>query len=325
MKPFAHYNARSIDEAVRLLKEYQGKAKLNAGGTDLLGLLKGRILPEYPKAIINIKTITGLDTIKEDKTGLKIGALARLADIVRSPAIKEKYPVLSEAARLVATPLIRNVGTIGGNLAQDVRCCYYRYPHQIGGPIICLRKGGKTCNALTGDNRYHSLFGAAHGCMAVNPSDMGIALIALNASIVTSQRTIDAQGFFTTGATESTMLDANELITEIKIPPVPEGARQHYRKFVMREPVDFAIVSVASVITLKEGVCADARIVLGAVAPAPVRARKAEEIIKGRPIEEASADEAAQSTLKAAKPLSMNAYKVEIARTLIKRAILALS
>ena len=322
MKPFAHHNVRSIDEAVRLLTEYRGKAKLNAGGTDLLGLLKGGILPDYPAAIINMKTITGLDSIKEDKTGLKIGALARLADIARSPAIKENYPLLSEAARSVATPLIRNVCTIGGNLAQDVRCCYYRYPHQIGGPVICLRKGGRTCNALTGDNRYHSIFGAVHGCVAVSPSDIGIALIALDASIVTSQRTIDAQGFFTAGAKEPTILGANEVVTEIHIPLPPEGARQHYRKFTLREPVDFAIVSVASVITLKEGVCADARIVLGAVAPAPVRARQAEEILKGRPLDAASADEAAKTALLGAKPLSRNAYKIEIAKTLVKRAIL---
>ena len=322
MKPFAHYNARSIEEAVGLLTEYKGKAKLNAGGTDLLGLLKDSILPDYPKAIINIKTITGLDYIKEDAAGLKIGALSKLADIVRSPAVKGKYPLLSEAARSVATPLIRNVATIGGNLVQDVRCWYYRYPHQIGGPVICRRKGGKTCNALAGDNRYHSIFGAAHGCVAVNPSDIGMALIALDASIKTSQRTIDAQGFFTAGATASTMLDANELVTEIQIPPPPQGARQHYRKFTLREPVDFAIVSVASVITLKEGICADARIILGAVAPAPVRAGKAEEIIKGHPIDEASADEAAEFALRDAKPLSRNAYKVEIAKALVKRAIL---
>jgi xanthine dehydrogenase YagS FAD-binding subunit len=322
MKTFAHYNARSIEEAVGLLTEYKGKAKLNAGGTDLLGLLKDSILPDYPEAIINIKTITGLDTIKADTAGLKIGALSKLADIARSPAVKEKYPLLSEAAHSVATPLIRNVATIGGNLAQDVRCWYYRYPHQIGGPVLCRRKGGKTCNALAGDNRYHSLFGAAHGCVAVNPSDIGMALIALDANIVTSQRTIAAPAFFHTGAIGSTVLAANELVTEIQIPPLPAGVRQHFRKFTLREPVDFAIVSVASVITIKSGICADARIVLGAVAPAPVRAGKAEEIIKGRPIDEANADEAATAALLDAKPLSRNAYKVEIARTLVKRAIL---
>lgn len=161
MKPFEHYNAQSIKEASELLKEYNGKAKANAGGTDLLGAMRDKCLAEYPEAVINIKTVEGLDFIKKDKAGLKIGALAKLADIAASPEVAEEYKLLAEAVCSVATPHIRNMATIGGNLAQDVRCWYYRYPHQIGGPIECLRKGGKLCNALVGDNRYHSLFGAA--------------------------------------------------------------------------------------------------------------------------------------------------------------------
>src|SRR5208283_5032949 len=161
MKSFTHYDARTIEEAVKLLKNYKGKARINAGGTDLLGALKHGSLREYPEAIINIKDVKGLDAIKQDKTGLRIGALTKLADLVSSPIVKESYPVLADAAKSVATPLVRNMCTIGGNLAQDVRCWYYRYPQQIGGPITCLRKGGHICNALMGDNRYHSLFGAA--------------------------------------------------------------------------------------------------------------------------------------------------------------------
>ena len=167
MKQFAHHHARSINEAITLMKKYKGKAKLNAGGTDLIGVLKEKSLPDYPQAIIDIKTIGGLDYIQTDKTGLRIGALAKLSDVANSPAIREKYKLLSEAARSVATPQVRNMCTIGGNLAQDVRCWYYRYPEQIGGPIVCLRKGGKICNALTGDNRYHSIFGVSG--MAVYP------------------------------------------------------------------------------------------------------------------------------------------------------------
>jgi len=122
MKSFTHHDARSIHEAIKLLTAYKGKAKLNAGGTDLLGTLKGRSLPDYPEAIINIKGIAGLDYIKEDETGLKIGALAKLSDIVNSPRVKGAYRALAEAAKSVATPLVRNMCTIGGNLAQDVRC-----------------------------------------------------------------------------------------------------------------------------------------------------------------------------------------------------------
>ncbi len=161
MKPFRHHNARSIKEATSLLTEYEGKARVNAGGTDLLGAMRDKCLAEYPEAVINIKTIEGLEYIRKDRKVLKIGALTRLADIAASPEVKEDYALLAEAAYSVASPHIRNMATIGGNLAQDVRCWYYRYPQQIGGPITCLRKGGKICSALAGDNRYHSLFGAA--------------------------------------------------------------------------------------------------------------------------------------------------------------------
>jgi NADPH-dependent glutamate synthase beta subunit-like oxidoreductase len=161
MKPFKHYNARSVREATDILKEYDGRAKVNAGGTDLLGAMRDKCLAEYPEAIVNIKSIGNLNYIKSGKKGLKIGALTKLAEIAASPEVREEYGLLADAAHSVATPNIRNMATIAGNLAQDVRCWYYRYPSQVGGPITCLRKGGKMCNALPGDNRYHSIFGAA--------------------------------------------------------------------------------------------------------------------------------------------------------------------
>jgi len=161
MKPFTHYNARSVKEAAKLLAEYEGKARVNAGGTDLLGAMRDNCLSQYPEAVINLKNIEGLDYIKRDGKSLRIGALTTLGDIAASPEVKETYGLLAEAARSVASPHIRNMATLGGNLAQEVRCWYYRYPAQIGGPIVCLRKGGRFCSALAGDNRYHSLFGAA--------------------------------------------------------------------------------------------------------------------------------------------------------------------
>jgi CO/xanthine dehydrogenase FAD-binding subunit len=160
------------------------------------------------------------------------------------------------------------------------------------------------------------------GCLAVNPSDIGIALTALDAKIVTSKRTVDAQTFFTADATKSTLLDPDEVVTEIQIPKPREGAQQKYLKFTLRTPIDFPIVSVASVITTERGVCVGARITLGAVAPGPVRARAAEEVIIGQPIDEHRAAQAAEQAVAGAQPLSMNAYKVEIAKTLVKRAIL---
>ncbi len=161
MKPFKHHNAQSLREATTLLRKYNGKAKANAGGTDILGAMRDRCMAEYPEALINIKTINGLEYIKEDKKGIRIGALTKLADIANSKKIKDTYKLLAEAVHSVATPHVRNMATVGGNLAQDVRCWYYRYPQQVGGPIVCLRKGGKICNALLGDSRYHSIFGGA--------------------------------------------------------------------------------------------------------------------------------------------------------------------
>jgi NADPH-dependent glutamate synthase beta subunit-like oxidoreductase/CO/xanthine dehydrogenase FAD-binding subunit len=161
MKTFKHHNARSLKQAASLLSRYNGKARVNAGGTDLLGEMRNKSLAEYPEAIINIKNIAGLNFIRATRKDLRIGALTTLADIVKAPAIQNDYALLAEAAHSVASPNLRNMATLGGNLAQDVRCWYYRYPQQIGGPIVCLRKGGRICNALVGDNRYHSIFGAA--------------------------------------------------------------------------------------------------------------------------------------------------------------------
>jgi NADPH-dependent glutamate synthase beta subunit-like oxidoreductase/CO/xanthine dehydrogenase FAD-binding subunit len=157
MKPFKHKDAKTVNDAVK--SQSKGKTKLIAGGTDLLGILKNQILPEYPETLINIKTIPNLDYIREDVRGLKIGALTKLEDIASSSIVREKYKVLAEASEAVATPHIRTMGTLGGNLCQDVRCWYYRYPNQIGGRIDCYLKGGKECYALTRENQYHSIFG----------------------------------------------------------------------------------------------------------------------------------------------------------------------
>ncbi|MCS7281199.1 MAG: FAD binding domain-containing protein [Desulfobacterota bacterium] len=158
MRPFRHINAKTVEEALKLLLEHRGRAKLIGGGTDLIPILRRDSLSCYPEVIINIKTIPGLDYIKEEKDCIRIGALTKLADIASSPVIKRNFKILSEAAFSVGTPQIRNMATIAGNLCQDVRCWYYRYPHQIGGRITCYLKGGKTCYALVGDNRYHSVF-----------------------------------------------------------------------------------------------------------------------------------------------------------------------
>jgi xanthine dehydrogenase YagS FAD-binding subunit len=322
VRPFKHFNAASVDEALSLLKEYAGEARLMAGGTDLLAVLKDQIFEEYPKALINIKTIPGLDNIQENDQGLRIGALAKLADIALSPSVQAKYPVLSEAAGSVASPEIRSMGTIGGNLCQDVRCWYYRYPHQMGGRILCHRKGTGPCHAIKGDNRYHAIMGGK-ACFAACPSDTAIALGALDAKLTIvgpeGERKIPIHDLFTP---LGTTLGPAEILTEIEVPSPPEGTRQRFLKFTLRKPIDFAIVSVASVIVMKNGLCRDARIILGAVAPTPMRAEMAEEAIKGKAIDASTAEDAARAAVSSAKPLSGNAYKIEITKVLVKRAIL---
>jgi xanthine dehydrogenase YagS FAD-binding subunit len=322
MKSFIHINARTVEEACALLRQYEGKAVLNAGGTDLMSTLKGENCSTYPEAIINIKTIAGLDFIEEDGGVLRLGACAKLSHLAKSPLVTEGYRTLAEAARTVATPQIRNMATIGGNLCQDVRCWYYRYPRQIGGPIDCTRKGSRVCPAVPGDNRYHAIF-LESKCFAVCPSDTAVALAALDARIIiagpTGERSVAATEFY---GSLATTLARDEMVRSIEIPKPSPRAEQRFTKFSLRKPIDFAVVSIATVITTEQGICTDARIALGAVASGPVRARGAENVLIGRRIDEETAAEAAELALKGARPLSKNAYKVEIAKTLVKRAIL---
>ncbi|AGL00308.1 FAD binding domain-containing protein [Desulfoscipio gibsoniae] len=322
MQSFVHINAHSVDETIRLLAKYEGKAKLNAGGTDLLGVLKDRILPDYPEAVINIKMIPGLNTIEEDGDWIRIGALSPLVDIVKSPIIEKKCPILMEAARTVASPQIRNIATIGGNLCQDTRCWYYRYPDELGGIIKCFRKGGRTCPAVAGENQYHAIMGAKK-CFAVCPSDLAVALTALDATITIAgtkgTRNIPVEDFYTH---LGNVLELDEMVTMIRVPK-PANTKQTFLKFTIRKPIDFAVVSTACMITIVKGICTDVRIVLGAVAHTPVRALMAEEFLKGKELSEGVVTEAATLALAGAKPLSKNEYKLEIAKTLVKRAIMA--
>lgn len=178
MKNFNHRDAENLEQAAGILKEEPGRAKIIAGGTDLLSVLKHKLEPDYPETIVNIKSIEGLDHITADENGLRIGATAKLCDIAASPLVQDGYGALADAAKSVATPLIRNLATIGGNLCQEVRCWYYRYPDEIGGRIKCLRKGGDTCNAMTGENKNHSIFGARKvnlsGCSSNCPAHVDI-------------------------------------------------------------------------------------------------------------------------------------------------------
>jgi xanthine dehydrogenase YagS FAD-binding subunit len=322
VKKFIHFNAHSADEAVSILQRYQGKAKLMSGGTDLLGKMKDRILPDYPEAVINLKTIPGIDFIREDLDGLTIGALTRLEDIARHPMIKEKLSALSLAAGKTASPHIREMGTLAGNICQDIRCWYYRTPDNR---FPCLRKGGGRCYALAGDNRYHSIFGGSveEGCYAVHPGDTAPALIALDSRIRTTKRTIPAEDFFRVSVAGTTILEKDEIVLEIHIPTPAPGTGSAFSKFALRKSIDFPIVNCAAAIILKNQKVEEARICLNAVFVKPYRPVNAEKAMIGKQLNEKMAEEAAEAAVSGAKPLTHNAYMVQIARALVKRTVLS--
>jgi len=314
-KKFAHVDAKTIDEASSILRS--GKAAVISGGTDLLGTMRFEILPNYPEVLVNLKTIPGLDYVKEEGGMLRIGALARLEDIAKNDLIRKKYTALAEGAHRTATPHIREMGTIAGNICQLTRCWYFRNPDNR---FFCIRKGGKQCFAMAGDNRYHSIFGAVKYCLAVNPSDTAPALVALNAKIKTNKRIIDAEQFWDMTVPGSTVLAADEIVAEIQIPATAAGVKSAFIKFAIRKSIDFPIVNCAAMIG-----GGDARICMNAVYNKPYRATPAEEAIKGKSINEANADAAGAAAVAAAKvlPGDRNKWKIPIAKTMVKRAILA--
>jgi xanthine dehydrogenase YagS FAD-binding subunit len=314
-KKFAHTDAKTIDEAASMLRA--GKAALISGGTDLLGTMRFEILPAYPEVLVNLKSIPGLDYIKEEGGMLKIGALTRLEDIAKNKLIQTKYAALAEGAHRTATPHIREMGTIAGNICQLNRCWYFR---STDNRFNCVRKGGKTCYAMAGDNRYHSIFGAVKMCLAVNPSDTAPALVALNAKIKTNKGLIEAEKFWDMNVPASTILAADEIVTEIQIPTPAAGVKSAFIKFAIRKSIDFPIVNCAAMIGN-----GDARICLNAVYNKPYRAQAAEEAIKGKPINENNADAAGAAAIAAAKALpgDRNKWKIPIAKAMVKRAILA--
>ena len=323
MRPFAHHNASSVDQAIELLKEHNGTASLMAGGTDLIGILKDEILEESPEALINLKTIEGLSRIEPAENELTLGALARLCDIDSSPEIQKYYPLLALAAHSVAAPEIRNMGTLGGNLCQETRCWYYRYPHSMGQRINCARKGSGPCLAVKGDNRYHSIYGGKK-CFAVCPSDMALALAVYGgildiAGPEGSHRSLPVTELYDS---MGTTLAPFEMITGVRVPKPREGSAQGYIKFRARESVDFAIAAAACSLDMKDDICESACIVLGGVAHAPLRATLAEERLAGGPVTSETASAAAIAALTGAKPLRRNEFKVYLVKTLVERVLL---
>ncbi|MBN2318081.1 MAG: FAD binding domain-containing protein [Acidobacteria bacterium] len=317
MKKFTHIDAKTVDEAASILRA--GNASVLSGGTDLLGTMRFEVLPDYPEVVVNLKSIPDLEYIKEDASMLRIGALTRLEDIAKDETVKTRYTALAEAAHRTATPHIREMGTIAGNICQLTRCWYFRLPDNR---FNCVRKGGRQCYAVMGDNRYHSIFGAVKSCFAVNPSDTAPSLVALNARIKTNKRLIEAGNFWDMAVPGSTVLGADEIVTEIQVPKPAAGSRSAFIKFAIRKSIDFPIVNCAA--SVLNG---NARICLNAVYNKPYRATAAEESIKGKTINEESADAAGAAAVESARALpgDRNKWKIQIAKTMVKRALLACS
>jgi xanthine dehydrogenase YagS FAD-binding subunit len=330
MFDFTYKSVTTIADAQAILAK--GDAKVIAGNTDLSTYMKGMFTPQPPTTLVNINHVTPtLDYIKVDGGTLKIGALTSLADIANSKDVQTGWKALAMAAKAVGGPELRNMGTIGGNICQHPRCIYYRNEYN---DFNCLRKDPKgLCYALTGINRYHSIFGAVGGCIAVCPSDTAPALVALGASIVTNKKTWTAADFFTVSLTPTdatreqiNALAKDEIVTEIQVPALAAGTKSTYLKFAFRKAIDFPLVSVAAVVTSAGGTVSKASIVMGGVFNQPKVATEAQTSITGKAIADATADAAGAATAATATAaLPANKYKVQIAKTLIKRALLGVA
>jgi xanthine dehydrogenase YagS FAD-binding subunit len=328
MKSFELYDATTVEEAVALLDKYGPTAKVVAGGSDLVtGIMKdwvqGPGMP-YPEVLIDITTISELHGITQANGGVAIGSATTLTDLIESSDIKNGWPLLSESAQSIASPLIRNFGTLGGNINQRPRCWFFRGEH-----YDCYKKGGDFCFAVTGNNKPHAIIGGEL-CYIVHPSDTATALLALNASTTiagpSGRRKVAFDDYFV-GPREDVLrenvLQHNELMVDVQVSALAPNAKMAWTKIKDRQVYDFALVSAAVVANIEDGVWKDGRIVLGGVAPVPWRATVVEEALAGQNVNEAITNAAALIRGEA-RPLSLNAYKVDMAIGVTERAVLSL-
>lgn len=315
MKPFAYVRADTPEEAVRLAAD--GEARFLAGGTNLVDLMREEI--EHPATLIDV---TGLaDTIEEMPGGtVLIGAAARNTEVASHPVIRERFPVLALAILNGASGQIRNMATVGGNLLQRTRCPYF-----YDGAARCNKRvPGAGCDALDGHNRVHAILGGSGHCVATHPSDMCVALAALDATVhvlgpagTRSVPLTDLHRLPGDAPETETTLRPGELITAVEVPPLPFARRSAYRKVRDRASYAFALVSVAAAVELSDGVITQARVALGGVAPKPWRAYAAERSLAGRPATEENLQRAATAALEGAAPLRHNEFKIDLAQRLI--------
>jgi len=321
MPAFELFQPASVTDALALFNRHGKEAWVLAGGMDSLDWFKDRV--KKPKVVVDLGQIKELKGIRQQKDGIEIGAMTTLTQVSTNSLIQSRYALLAQAARKVATPQIRNQGTIGGNVSQDTRCWYYR----DGMP--CYRAGGNTCYAdtPTAMNREHCLF-EADRCVAVSPSDTAPALIALDAKFVIrnskGERVVDAESFFVSPKVDikrMTVLQPGDILTAIRVPGAWAGARFYFEKVADRDAWDFALVNVASAMIVEGGSIKQARIVVGGVAPRPWRLKPVEDSLRGERVSEETAELAGQTAIWGAKPLNHNHYKVLLMKNLVKRAV----
>lgn len=313
-------SVETLDEALRRLREYEGKARLLAGGVDVMGLMKGSVL--FPAALINLKPIEKLRYMSATAEGVRIGALTRIGEIERSELIARRFPILAAAAGMIASPHIRNVASLAGNLCQETRCWYYRRNPDTGNSFDCIRKGGSgVCHARAGENQYHAVMGYDR-CVSACPSDMAVALAALDARVKTVSpwggRTVPIEHLY---GELGPVLEKEEVITSVFVPKSGPGVTQRFEKFRVRKTIDFAIVSAAVSCRVKDQRVEEARVFLGGVSPAPYRSRKAEEVMTGEPFTAAVAEKAGEAAASEARPLPKNDHKVQLIKVMVKRAL----
>ncbi len=318
---FAYVRPDSIAEAVRQLSESQ--AAIHAGGTDLLSCLRDRVFAV--RKVVSISGLKGLEGIRDVGGGVRIGALTTITAVAENPILREKYAALAQGAREVASPQLRNQGTIGGNICQKPRCWYYR------GEFECLRKGGELCYADGGENAFHCILGG-YGCYIVHPSDTAPPLVALNATAhvtgPSGTRKIALADFHVLPADDprrETVLEPAEVVTEIRLPAPPAGLRSSYRKIRARRSWDFALAGVALALVMEGDTVRDGRVVLGGAAPVPWRSREAEGAVIGRSITPDTARKAAAAAMAHAEPLAQNDYKIPLFKGLIEEELLKLA
>ncbi len=321
MQPFSYARVNEANTAITTVAQ-DADISFIAGGTDLIGLIKDGV--QTPKQLVDINSLPLAEVEVDADNNIRIGALAKLSDVASYPTIKKSYPVISEAILESASPQLRNMATVGGNLLQRVRCNYFRDP-----VFPCNRRNpGTGCSAIEDYNRMHAIFGTSESCIATHPSDLAVALVAMDAVVClqgkTGQRRVPLNNFYLLPEDtphRENVLEHGELIVAVEVPHVFWFSNSHYLKVRDRANYEFALVSVAIALEVEKDIIKSARLALGGVGTKPWRCQEAEMVLQGKAIDEATFTTTAEAALVGAKPLEHNQFKIELAKRAIIRAI----